>query len=87
VDDEALPPTMDAGAACRMLTMSVLGISAMRLSGRLGAGDDLDELARDVVNTLLAGLQAGVPLRAASLPCAAETPEPVENVSSSGVAS
>jgi len=86
IDCGSLPLTVDPSAACRMITMGVLGISAMRLSGRLGTAEELDPVARDILHTLLAGLQAGVPLHAPDIPCLSSSVA-VENVSSSGVAS
>jgi len=87
IDAKALPATVDASAACRMLTMGVLGVSAMRLSDRLGPPAHVDLLARDVLNALLAGLQSGVPLQATEAPCTGEERQLQANVSSSGVVS
>jgi len=49
--------------AFRLLTMGILGVAVMRLSERLGPTEDADDLARDVLNITIAGLQSGVPLR------------------------
>ena len=49
--------------AFRLLTMGILGVAVMRLSERLGPSEDADDLARDVLNITIAGLQSGVPLR------------------------
>ncbi|MEP7307619.1 MAG: TetR/AcrR family transcriptional regulator [Acidobacteriota bacterium] len=87
IDANALPSTVDASAACRMLTMGVLGVSAMRLSDRLGPPAQVDVLARDVLNALLAGLQSGVLLQATDAPCTSEEQQPQATVSSSGVVS
>jgi AcrR family transcriptional regulator len=89
IDANALPAAVNAATACRMMTMGVLGICAMRLSGRLGLPEQLDPLARDVLNTLLAGLRAGVTLHAIDDTCTTETETngTLENVSSSGVVS
>jgi AcrR family transcriptional regulator len=85
IDTNGLPGTLDASVACRVLTMGVLGVGAMRLSDRLGPPDQADGLARDVLNALLAGLQAGVSLQASGTPCADDQPAPA-HVSSRGVA-
>ena len=87
IDTKALPSTVDASAACRMLTMGVLGVSAMRLSDRLGPPAQVDLLARDVLNALLAGLQSGVALQATEESCAGEEQQLQANVSSAGVVS
>jgi AcrR family transcriptional regulator len=87
IDEQALPPTVNASVACQMLTMGVLGVAAMRLSDRLGPPAQVDLLARDVLNSLLAGLKSGVSLLSTDAACAAEEPEPLANVSSTGVVS
>jgi predicted membrane protein len=53
IDENALPSSVDASIACRMLTMGVLGVAAMRLSDRMGPPPQVDVLARDVLNSLL----------------------------------
>ena len=86
IDTGALPSTLDASVACRMLTMGVLGVGAMRLSDRLGPPDQADLLARDVLNALLAGLQSGTPLQSTDTLCVADGQAAHANVSSRGVA-
>lgn len=88
VDARALPSTVDATVACRMLTMGVLGVSAMRLSDRLGPPEEVDVLAQDVLQSLLAGLKSGVSLQSTSTFCVEEPPDRrLARVSSPGVAS
>jgi AcrR family transcriptional regulator len=87
IDAKALPSTVDASAACRVLTMGVLGVAAMRLSDRLGPPAQVDLVARDVLSSLLAGLQSGVSLQSVDEPCEAQEQVPSANVSSSGVVS
>jgi AcrR family transcriptional regulator len=87
VDDGDFPSTVDASVACRMLTMGVLGVAAMGLSDRLGPPVEVDAIARDVLNALLAGLQSGVPLQSPPMECADEERHLVPNVSTSGVVS
>ena len=72
IDAGALPSTLDAAVVSRLLIMGVLGVGAMRLSDRLGPPEQADPLARDVLNTLLAGLQSGATLQSTDAPCAAE---------------
>ncbi len=75
IDRHALPATLNPFVAVRVLTMGLLGVSVMRLSDRLAPSENADDLARDVLNVLIAGLQSGVALK--SLPPAA-CPEPEE---------
>jgi len=86
IDTKALPCTLDASVACRMLTMGVLGVGAIALSDRLGPPDQADVLARDVLNALLTGLQFGAPLQSADAPCVPDEQSAHTNVSSRGVA-
>jgi AcrR family transcriptional regulator len=81
VDAKALPATLNASAACRVLTMGVLGAAAMRLSDRLGPPDQVDLLARDVLNSLLAGLQSGVSLQSFDDACVPVESDPPATVS------
>jgi AcrR family transcriptional regulator len=73
----ALPATVSPMAALRILHVSLLGVAVLRLSERLGPGEDASQLAKDVLDVTIAGLQAGLPLRFQSqLPCELEdTPE------------
>jgi AcrR family transcriptional regulator len=64
------PATVEPAAACRLLTMGLLGVAVMRLSDRLVATENADELAEDVLNIMLAGLQDGVVLKSRSVECA-----------------
>ena len=56
-----LPPSVDPMVAVHLLTIAVLGVAGMRLSDR-GPTEIADELARDVINVVLAGLQSGIHL-------------------------
>jgi AcrR family transcriptional regulator len=85
IDTQAFPSTLDAAVACRMLMMGVLGVGAIRLSGRLGPPEEADVLAGDVLNTLLSGLTSGVPLRSVAAACAVANETSRTAVSSSGV--
>jgi AcrR family transcriptional regulator len=70
IDAGALPASLDPQAALRVISAGLLGVAAMRLSDRLGPGESAQDLAHDVLNATLAGLQA-VPLRFQStvMPC------------------
>lgn len=69
IDAGLLPASLPPPVGFRMLTTGLLGVAVMRLSDRLGPGENADDLARDVLNVTLAGLQAGVPLTSTSTPC------------------
>ena len=67
-NDGVLPRTISGRAVFRILTMGVLGVAVMRLSGRLTA-EDADALVEDVLNVALAGLNTGVALGSDSAAC------------------
>ncbi len=58
-----LPPSTSAGVAVRLLMAGVLGIATLRLSQRLGPGENADDLAHDALEVAIAGLRAGVTFR------------------------
>jgi AcrR family transcriptional regulator len=60
VDSGVFKPTLDPAAALHVLWASLIGPAALRLTGRLGPGEDPDALARDILESLLAGFEAGV---------------------------
>ena len=47
----------------RLLTTGIVGVAVMRLSERLGPSENADDLAKDVLDITIAGLQSGIPLR------------------------
>jgi AcrR family transcriptional regulator len=59
----ALPPHIDARTALRTLSAGLIGVAVMRLSERLGPGEDPDRIAANVLDATMAGLQSGVALR------------------------
>jgi AcrR family transcriptional regulator len=67
VDAGELPKTLNTAVAMRALMVGVLGVAVLRLSDRLGPGEDADLLAADVLNLTLAGLQSGVQLQSSGL--------------------
>ncbi|SRR6266853_1334398 len=58
IDAGALPSHLDANVVFRLLTMGLLGAAMMRLSDRLGPGENADTLARDVLAVTVRGLQS-----------------------------
>ncbi|MCU1381951.1 MAG: transcriptional regulator, TetR family [Acidobacteria bacterium] len=67
MDAGALPRTLDPTVAMRALMVGVVGVAVLRLSERLGPGEDADLLAADVLNLTLAGLRSDITLRSAGL--------------------
>ncbi len=79
IDAGSLPSSVDPSVACRLLTMAVIGVAVMRLSDRLAPAENADDLASDVLNVTIAGLQAGVRLQSTGIECAAdETSSPAK---------
>ena len=74
VDEGVFPATVPAGVAFRVLTTGLLGVAVMRLSDRLGPGENADDLAADVLNVTLAGLRTGVALASNPHGCPLEQP-------------
>lgn len=78
IDAGLLPASLDPAVACRLLIMAVLGVATMRLSDRLARAENADELAGDVLNVMLAGLQTGIPLQSKVVECAIDEAAPVQ---------
>jgi hypothetical protein len=75
IDAGLLPAELNPNVAFRLLTMGLFGAAMMRLSDRLGPGEDADTLARDVLNVTLRGLQSGVALESTFVACALDDVE------------
>ena len=67
IDAGELPKTLNTGVAMRTLMVGVLGVAVLRLSDRLGPGEDADLLAADVINVALAGLRSNVKLQSSGM--------------------
>ena len=67
IDAGDLPKTLNTGVAMRTLMVGVLGVAVLRLSDRLGPGEDPDLLAADVINVALAGLATNVTLQSSGM--------------------
>jgi AcrR family transcriptional regulator len=63
VDAGVFRADLQPDAVFRLLTTCILGVAVMRLSDRLGAAEDADDLARDVLDVTLAGLTSGISIR------------------------
>jgi AcrR family transcriptional regulator len=70
IEEGIFPPESTPGVIFRILTTGLMGVAVLRMSDRLGPGENADELARDVLDVSIAGLRAGVALRSRSAPCA-----------------
>jgi AcrR family transcriptional regulator len=67
IDAGQLPAKVEPTVAMRLLTSGVLGVAVMRLSDRLPPGENADNLASDVLDTILAGLRSGIALKSCGL--------------------
>lgn len=67
INEGIFPATVDADVGLRLIWAPILGIAALRLSERLPA-EDADDLVLDAIDTTIAGLRAGAPSRARTLP-------------------
>ena len=68
IDAKRFPATVRPMAALRVLTMGLLGVAVMHLGDRLSPSENADDLARDVLDVLIAGLQSGTELRSSGPP-------------------
>src|SRR5437867_1392561 len=68
IDVKLFPATVRPMAALRVLTMGLLGVAVMHLGDRLSPSENADDLARDVLDVLIAGLQSGTELRSSGPP-------------------
>lgn len=60
IDAGAFPNTLNPNAAMHMLWAALVGPAVIGVRHRLASGEDYDALARDVLDAVIAGLQAGV---------------------------
>jgi AcrR family transcriptional regulator len=63
IESGALPRTVQPAAAMRVLSASLIGAAVLRLSDRLGPGEDADKIAANALDVALAGLKSGVALQ------------------------
>ena len=69
IDTNVFSPRVNAPAAFTLLTMGIVGVAAMRMSQRMTLTPDVDAVAGDMLDVILAGLQAGVTLHEQTVPC------------------
>jgi len=67
IDAGMLPASTNPVVAMRLLMVGLLGVAVMRLSERLAPGENADQLAADVLNVAIAGLQSGVALQSVGI--------------------
>lgn len=72
IDAGRLPATLNPQVALHVLWAALTGPAVLACTCRLAAGEDGDALARDVLDTTIAGLAAGTPL--SFVPCEAQRP-------------
>jgi AcrR family transcriptional regulator len=75
VDEGLFPADLDPAVALRLLVLAVVGIASLRLSDRLGPGEDPDVLVRSAIATTMAGLSVGATAQA--LPSTLQSPRPL----------
>lgn len=61
IDAGELPGHVNPAAAIHIIWAALVGAGVIGLCDRLSPGEDRDQLARDVLNAVIAGLQAGSP--------------------------
>lgn len=74
-DAGVLPKDLHPAVAFRVLTTALLGVAVLRLSDRVAPGENADDLAKDVLNVAIAGLQAGLTLRSHHAACLLDAPD------------
>jgi len=62
VEAGAFPGPLEPEGAFRVMVAALSGVGTAALCNRLGSGEDPDRLAHDVIELLIAGLRAGVPV-------------------------
>ncbi len=67
IDSGALPADLNACVAMHVFWAALMGPSVLGLGGRMPPDEDVDALARDVIEATLAGLATGV--RPTFIPC------------------
>ena len=60
---QLLPETVEPHVVLRLVMMGLLGVATLRLSDRLGAAENADLLAEDILNVTLAGLRSGTAIK------------------------
>jgi AcrR family transcriptional regulator len=69
VDRGIFKSSVEPCAALHVLWAALIGPAALALAGRLGPGESPDALARDILESVLAGFQAGVSTTFNALEC------------------
>jgi len=70
IERKLFSPALNPAAALHVLWVGVLGAAAIGLAQRLAPGEDPDALARDLVESLLAGFSTPVRTTFVASPCA-----------------
>ena len=65
--EQLLPDTVAPHVVLRLIMMGLVGVAMMRLSDRLGAAEDADLLAEDLLNVTLAGLRSGATIKSTGI--------------------
>jgi AcrR family transcriptional regulator len=67
IKEHLLPDTVEPHVVVRLMTMGLLGVAMMRLSDRLGATENADLLAEDILNVILAGVRSGTAIKSTGI--------------------
>ena len=84
IDAGELPALLNTSAAMRALMVGIVGVAVLRLSDRLGPGEDPDRLAADVLHLTLVGLRSGAALQSPGpTTCPLDANEPIADAQAS----
>lgn len=82
IDVGELPADLNACVAMHVFWAALMGPSVLGLGGRMPPDEDVDALARDVIEATLAGLRSGV--RPTFIPCEQPTVYYADSAESTG---
>jgi hypothetical protein len=74
INDGLFPGVEEPHAALNTLITGLVGVAVLRLADRLAPGEDAHALARNVLDTTIAGLRAGVAVRRTHTDCPLDEP-------------
>jgi AcrR family transcriptional regulator len=74
INDGLFPGVEEPHAALNTLITGLVGVAVLRLADRLAPGEDAHALARNVLDTTIAGLRSGVAVRRTHTDCPLDEP-------------
>jgi AcrR family transcriptional regulator len=75
IEAGTFPKSVHPYTVFRLLMVAVVGVAVLRLSGRLAPTENADDIAADMLDVTLTGLQTGATLRSVSNDCFFHEPE------------